>query len=98
MIATNRPVALRATKGQRRLAMCALAISLLAGTGSAMAEQHMASGADARSASASVDFRIVIPETLRMVEAREQRDPTRQFTSRTTEHADGREIITLARP
>ena len=61
------------------------------------AESRQAQG-DARTASASVDFRIVIPETVRFIESREQQARTRQFTSRSIERVDGREITTVARP
>ena len=63
----------------------------------AQAEQRQAQG-NASSVSASVDFRIVIPETVRFVESREQRGATRQFTSRSVERIDGREVTTVARP
>lgn len=49
-------------------------------------------------ASAALDFRIVIPETVRFVRNEEQRDRTRQYTSRTVEFVDGRRVTTVARP
>lgn len=74
-----------------------LVAALAASTG-ARAEQHVVTGDTAR-ASASLDFRIVIPETVRIEHGREQRDATRQYTSRSVETTgDGREVVTIARP
>lgn len=64
----------------------------------AVAASQRVDGADARQASASVDFRIVIPERIRVtagasVESRSSREPSRQVERR----AD-RTVITVAQP
>lgn len=64
----------------------------------ALAAQARGSGEAGVRASAALDFRIVIPETVRFVRNEEQRDRTRQFTSRTVEVVDGRRVTTVARP
>ncbi|GHA70276.1 hypothetical protein [Cognatilysobacter bugurensis] len=62
-----------------------------------MAQPH-APGENPSQASAAVDFRIVIPETIRFVRNQEQRERTQQYTSRTVEAVDGRQVVTVARP
>ena len=69
----------------------------LASAPAAAADRPTAGDSGAR-ASAAVDFRIVIPETVRFSQGQEQRDRTRQFTSRTVESIEGRQVITVARP
>lgn len=64
----------------------------------AFAEQSHAPQGPGTRTSASLDFRIVIPETVRFAHGQEQRDRTRQFTSRTVESIDGRQVTTVARP
>lgn len=64
----------------------------------ATAAQSRAPEGPGTRASASLDFQIVIPEAVRFTQGREQRDRTRQFTSRTVESIDGRQVTTVARP
>lgn len=90
-----------AGRARRLLAKAALPLScafLLFVSPAAWAEQASVSGPNANRASASVDFRIVIPETVRFVRGQEQRDRTRQYTSRTVEVVDGQQVVTVARP
>jgi hypothetical protein len=63
-----------------------------------MAAQPPTAQASLPRASAALDFRIVIPERVRFSQGQEQRDRTRQFTSRTVESIDGRQVTTVARP
>jgi hypothetical protein len=65
---------------------------------SVLANTTAAAETGPRQASASLDFRIVIPETVRFEQGEEQRDRTRQFTSRTVEQVSGRQVMTVARP
>lgn len=88
-------------RARRTAANVALAWSFaaaLSASPAAFAEQALASGPDAARASASVDFRIVIPETVRFTRGEEQRGRTRQHTSRTVEVVDGQQVVTVARP
>lgn len=64
----------------------------------AFAEQSSASGNQPLRTSASVNFRIVIPETVRFERGQEQPGPTRHHTSRTVEVVDGQQVVTVARP
>lgn len=77
-----------------RALLCALAALV---STPCLAEQQVATGS-APTVGASIDFRIVIPERIEVVAGHEQADRGRQFTSRTREVVDGREVITLARP
>jgi hypothetical protein len=90
-----------AGRARRLGAKAALPLSFMAllfVSPAALAEQASASGPDASRVSASVDFRIVIPETVRFERGQEQRDRTRQHTSRTMEVVDGQQVVTVARP
>lgn len=79
------------------LSVALVAMGLVVSVPALAAQPHAAEGTATR-ASAALDFRIVIPETVRFVQGQEQRDRTRQFTSRTVESIDGRQVTTVARP
>ncbi|MFC0677629.1 hypothetical protein ACFFGH_07205 [Lysobacter korlensis] len=82
-----------------RAGLTALAATLLAiSAPSVLASTTSAAETGPRQASASLDFRIVIPETVRFEQGEEQRGRTRQFTSRTVEQVSGRQVVTIARP
>ena len=49
-------------------------------------------------ASAAIDFRIVIPETLHLGSQPERRRKSVAFVSRTTQSVNGRTVVTVARP
>jgi hypothetical protein len=91
-----------ARAGARRVVQgVAVALSLatlLSASPAALAEQASAADGTATRVSASIDFRIVIPETVRFVQGQEQHDRTRQYTSRTVEVVDGQQVLTIARP
>lgn len=75
----------------------AFAAALLAAP-EARAAQSVVSGPAANRASAAIDFRIIVPESVRFMRGQEQRDRTRQYTSRTVEVIDGQRTMTIARP
>lgn len=93
-------VPMLAGRGRRCAAKAAIPLSfaLAFASPAALAEQASASGPGAGRVSASIDFRIVIPETVRFERGQEQRDRTRQYTSRTTETVNGQQVVTVARP
>lgn len=64
----------------------------------ASAASTSASGESANKAQASVDFRIVIPETLHMESQDERRKRSQSFVSRTTQVREGQTVVTVARP
>lgn len=70
----------------------------LASSAPALAVETRAPESAAPRASAVLDFRIVIPEAVRFVRNAEQRDRTRQFTSRTVGIVDGGQLTRVARP
>lgn len=95
------PARAGAGRARRPVMVTALALSfasLLSASPTALAEQTSAVDGKATRVSASIDFRIVIPETVRFVRGQEQRDRTRQHTSRTVEVLDGQQVVTIARP
>lgn len=97
--ATHAPLAARPGRpAHRLLAAVALLATLASASPAVLAATASTSGPEARSASASLDFRIVIPETVRFERGQEQRDRSRQFTSRTVEEVSGRQVVTVARP
>ena len=49
-------------------------------------------------ASASLQFRIVIPETLKIDPSRQPRGKARVFVSRTVTVENGRSVVTVAKP
>jgi hypothetical protein len=55
-------------------------------------------GEQASKASAAVDFRIVIPETLHIDSQVTRRARSQSFISRTTQVEAGRTVVTVARP
>lgn len=88
---SSRPVTRRAWQ------WVGLVVAVLIGLPATAAQSRAPDGPGTR-ASASLDFRIVIPEAVRFTQGQEQRDRTRQFTSRTVESIDGRQVTTVARP
>lgn len=85
------------TRTRRAIRALSFAAVALAASGAALAQTDQPRGTSAR-ASASVDFRIVVPETLRIRDGEPPADPTRQHTSRTVQTVEGRTIVTIARP
>jgi hypothetical protein len=78
----------------RSIALVALVLS----ASPVLAESTQASGTQAVKASAALDFRIVIPETLHVDSQSERRARSQAFVSRTTQALDGRVMVTVARP
>ena len=64
----------------------------------APAASTTAGGESASKAQASVDFRIVIPETLHLDSQGERRKRSQSFVSRTTQLREGRTVVTVAWP
>lgn len=92
------PTALMPRRTLRCMCQSALlAIAAAASVPAVAAQAHASDGGTAR-ASAALDFRIVVPEAVRFVYGQEQRDLTRQHTSRTVEVVEGRRVTTVARP
>ena len=73
-----------------------LALVLL--TSPVFAASMSASGEQASKASAAVDFRIVIPETLHIDSQAIRRARSQPFISRTTQVDAGRTVVTVAKP
>ncbi|MGH8077023.1 MAG: hypothetical protein ACREPE_06830 [Lysobacter sp.] len=76
--------------------VAALALVLL--TSQVLAASTQASGEQAVKSSASLDFRIVIPETLHLNSQAVRRARSQPFISRTTQADAGRMVVTVARP
>ena len=76
-----------------------LFLALLSCTGAACATSQSAGAAEgAAKAHASLDFRIVIPETVRIDAIAPSADPPRIFVSRTERLEAGRRVVTVAKP
>lgn len=76
----------------------AIALLLALASSAAWAGSTMAAGDQASKAQASLDFRIVIPETLNFDSQVERRRKSQTFVTRTTQSSDGRTVVTVARP
>ena len=74
------------------------ALALIVVTSPVLAASMQASGEQAVKASASLDFRIVIPETLHFNSQAVRRARSQPFISRTTQADAGRMVVTVARP
>lgn len=77
-----------------------LALLLSTSPGWAMSEQTSSppAGVSPVRASASLQFRIVIPETLQIDPSRQPRGKARVFVSRTVTVENGRSVVTVAKP
>lgn len=64
----------------------------------ALANQAYAPSAPATKASASLQFRIVIPETIQMQAHAEPGGRVRRFVTRSSELRAGRMVVTIAKP
>lgn len=73
-------------------------LALIMATSPVLAASTQASGEQATKASAGLDFRIVIPETLHINSEAQRRARSQPVISRTTEVAAGRTVVTVARP
>lgn len=73
-------------------------LALIVATSPVLAASTQASGEQATKASAGLDFRIVIPETLHINSEAQRRARSQPVISRTTEVAAGRTVVTVARP
>lgn len=76
----------------------ALAFLLALASFAASATSTVASGDQASKVQASLNFRIVIPETLHFESQAERHKRSQTFVSRTTQQQDGRTLLTVARP
>lgn len=76
----------------------ALALLLTLASFAASATSTVATGDQATKVTASVDFRIVIPETLHLDSQAQRQKRSHSFVSRTTQQQDGRTLVTVARP
>ena len=78
--------------------MCSLAVLMFALVASPAMAASTGAGGESREVSASLDFRIVIPETLHIDSMPERRRKSLAFVSRTTQTRDGLTVVTVARP
>lgn len=76
----------------------ALVIGLVASSGTALAAAPAAAGEATSRRQASLDFQIVIPETVRIGAAAPDAQPLRILVSRTDRVEAGRRLITVAKP
>ncbi|MHB8911732.1 MAG: hypothetical protein ACYC42_03625 [Lysobacter sp.] len=76
----------------------AIALVFALASFAASAAPTVVSGERANKAQASLDFRIVIPETLHFDSQTQRRKKSQTFVSRTTQLQDGRTLVTVARP
>jgi hypothetical protein len=76
----------------------AIVFALGLSTAPALAGSMHASGEQALRARATLDFRIVIPETLSIGPRATQHVRPQPHVSRTTQSQDGRIVVTIARP
>ncbi len=74
------------------------ALALILSASPVLAESTQASGDQAVKASAALNFRIVIPETLHFDSQAQRRARSQAFISRTTQALEGRMLVTVARP
>ncbi len=78
-----------------------IALALLAGlvlAGPCFAESMSAPAASSMKAQASLDFRIVIPETVDMHSREDHIGRVRRFVSQTIEVRGDRKLVTIAKP
>lgn len=75
-----------------------VALALVLSASPVLAASMQAGGEQAVKASAALNFRIIIPETVHLDSQAQRRARSQAFVSRTTQAQDGRMVVTVARP